>query len=130
MRFMMLMIPGGYGEAKPDARPDPQKIAAMAKYNEALRKAGVLLSLDGLHPPAVGARVRFPGGKAKVTDGPFPEAREVVGGYWILQVKSKDEAIEWATRCPASENEMIEVRKIFGPEDFSAEVQVARGRQS
>ena len=73
----------------------------MMKYNEALQKAGVLLALDGLHPPSMGARVSFPGGKPKVTDGPFAEAKEVLGGYWMIQVKSKEEAIEWASRCPA-----------------------------
>ncbi|HLL06005.1 MAG TPA: YciI family protein [Myxococcaceae bacterium] len=80
------------------------------KYNESLQKADVLLALDGLHPPSMGARISFPGGKAKVTDGPFAEAKEVLGGYWIIQVKSHEEAIEWASRCPASENEIIEVR--------------------
>ena len=72
----------------------------MMKYNESLQKAGVLLALDGLHPPSMGARVTFAGGKPKVTDGPFAEAKEVLGGYWMIQVKSKEEAIEWATRCP------------------------------
>ena len=84
----------------------------MMKYNESLQKAGVLLALDGLHPPSMGARVSFPGGKPKVTDGPFAEAKEVLGGYWMIQVKSKEEAIEWATRCPASENEVIEIRQV------------------
>jgi hypothetical protein len=120
MRFMMLMIPKGYESAAPDARPDPAAIAAMGKYNESLQKAGVLLALDGLHPPAVGARVSFRGGKAKVTDGPFPEAKEVLGGYWLIQVKSRDEAIAWASRCPAGDNEVIEVRQVFEAADFAA----------
>ena len=101
MRFMMLMIPKGYETAEPGTMPDAEAVAAMMKYNESLQKAGVLLALDGLHPPSMGARVSFPGGKPKVTDGPFAEAKEVLGGYWMIQVKSKEEAIEWASRCPA-----------------------------
>src|SRR5436853_5304709 len=97
----------------------------MTKYNESLTKAGVVLALDGLHPPATGARVRFAGGKATVTDGPFTEAKEVLGGYWMIQVKSKEEAVEWAKRCPASDNEMIEVRQVQEFEDFTPEVQKA-----
>ena len=112
MRFMMLMIPKGYEKAAPGAMPDAKAIAAMMKYNESLQKAGVLLSLEGLHPPSMGARVSFAGGKPKVTDGPFAEAKEVLGGYWMIQVKSKEEAIEWAKRCPASENEIIEIRQV------------------
>jgi len=120
MRFMMLMIPKGYESAAADVRPDPAAIAAMQKYNESLQKAGVLLALDGLHPPSAGARVSFERGKAKVTDGPFPDAKEVLGGYWLIQVKSRDEAIAWASRCPASENEVIEVRQVFEAADFAA----------
>lgn len=123
MRFMMLMIPKGYEKADPGARPDPGAFAAMAKYNESLQKAGVLLALDGLHPPSTGVRVSFPGGKATVTDGPFAEAKEVVGGYWIIQVKSKEEAIEWACRCPASPGDVIELRQVMDFADFPAEMQ-------
>ena len=123
MRFMMLMIPKGYEKAKPGTSPDAKAVAAMMKYNESLQKAGILLALDGLHPPSMGARVSFPGGKAKVTDGPFPEAKEVLGGYWMIQVKSKEEAIEWARRCPGSENEMIEVRQVQEMADFPPDVQ-------
>ena len=101
MRFMMLMIPRGYETAAPGTVPDAKAVAAMMKYNEALQKAGVLLALDGLHPPSMGARVSFAGGKPTVTDGPFAETKEVLGGYWMIQVNSKDEAIEWAKRCPA-----------------------------
>ena len=97
----------------------------MMKYNEALQKAGVLLALDGLHPPSTGARVTFAEGKPRVTDGPFSEAKEVLGGYWMIQVKSKEEAIEWATRCPASENEIIEIRQVQEFADFPADVQEA-----
>ena len=110
MRFMMLMIPKGYETAAPGTMPDANAVAAMMEYNEALRKAGVLITLDGLHPPSMGARVSFSGGKPMVTDGPFAEAKEVLGGYWMIQVKSKEEAIEWAKRCPASNNEVIEIR--------------------
>jgi hypothetical protein len=128
MRFMMLMIPKGYEKAGADARPDPKHVAAMTKYNEELTKAGVLLSLDGLHPPSTAVRVSFEGGTPKVTQGPFPEAEAVIGGYWMIQVKSKDEAIEWARRVPALPNEVVEVRKVFEMEDFSPEVQKAAGR--
>src|SRR5262245_28412050 len=86
MRFMMLMIPKGYETARPGTMPEASQITAMMKYNESLQKAGVLLALDGLHPPSMGARVSFAGGKPRVTDGPFPEAKEVVGGYWMIQV--------------------------------------------
>ena len=128
MRFMMLMIPKGYETAAPGTLPDAEGVAAMMKYNESLQKAGVLLALDGLHPPSMGARVSFAGGRPKVTDGPFTEAQEVLGGYWMIQVKSKEEAIEWASRCPASENEVIEVRQVQELADFPAEVQkVAAG---
>jgi hypothetical protein len=125
MRFMMLMIPKGYENARPDAVPDPQAVSAMMKYNESLQQAGVLLALDGLHPPSAGARVSFSGGKPTVTDGPFAEAKEVVGGYWMIQVKSKEEAIEWAKRCPASDNEVIEVRRVQEMADFPPDVQQA-----
>lgn len=123
MRFMLLMIPKGYEKAAAGATPDAKAVSAMMKYNESLQKAGVLLALDGLHPPATGARVSFSGGKARVTDGPFTEAKEVLGGYWIIQVKSKAEAVEWASRCPGSDNEVIEVRQIQEMSDFPADVQ-------
>ena len=125
MRFMMLMIPKGYESAEPGAMPTAEAVAAMMKYNESLQKAGVLLALDGLHPPSMGARVTFEGGKPKVTDGPFSEAKEVLGGYWMIQVKSKEEAVEGASRCPASGNEVIEVRQVQEFADFPADVQEA-----
>jgi hypothetical protein len=125
MRFMMLMIPKGYEAAAPGEMPDAKAVAAKMKYNESLQKAGVLLALDGLHPPSMGARVSFSGGKPKVTDGPFAEAKEVLGGYWMIQVKSKDEAIAWASRCPASDNEVIEIRQVQEMSDFPADVQKA-----
>jgi hypothetical protein len=125
MRFMMLMIPKGYEKATPGTVPDAKAVEAMMKYNEALQNAGVLLALDGLHPPSMGARVSFPGRKPKVTDGPFAEAKEVIGGYWMIEVKSKEEAIEWARRCPASENEVIEIRQVQEMSDFPPDVQKA-----
>jgi hypothetical protein len=125
MRFMMLMIPKGYEKAEPGKMPPVEAVEKMMKYNESLNKAGVLLALDGLHPPSMGARVSFDGGKPKVSDGPFAEAKEVIGGYWMIQVKSREEAIEWASRCPASENEVIEVRQVQEFGDFPADVQEA-----
>ena len=125
MRFMMLMIPKGYETAKPGTMPDAKAVAAMMKYNEDLQKAGILLALDGLHPPSMGARVSFKGGKAKVTDGPFAEAKEVLGGYWMIQVRSREEAIEWAKRCPASGNEIIEIRQVQEMADFPDDVKKA-----
>jgi hypothetical protein len=125
MRFMMLMIPKGYESAQPGTMPPADAVAAMMKYNEDLQKAGVLLSLDGLHPPSMGARVSFSGGKAVVTDGPFAEAKEVIGGYWMIRVNSREEAIAWAKRCPASDNETIEIRQVQEFSDFPADVQEA-----
>jgi hypothetical protein len=125
MRFMMLVIPKGYENAAPGTVPDAKGVEAMMKYNESLQKAGVLLALDGLHPPSMGARVTFQGGKPKVIDGPFSEAKEVLGGYWMIQVKSKEEAIEWASRAPMGDNELIEVRQVQEMTDFPADVQEA-----
>jgi hypothetical protein len=125
MRFMMLMIPKGYEKAAAGTVPDAAAVAAMMKYNRELQEAGVLLALDGLHPPSMGARVSFAGGKPKVTDGPFAEAKEVLGGYWMIQVGSKEEAVRWASRCPGSDNEVIEVRQVQEMSDFPADVQEA-----
>jgi hypothetical protein len=125
MRFMMLMIPLGYESAPPDVQLDPERVSAMMKYNQALKDAGVLITLDGLHPPSMGARVSFAGGKPVVTDGPFTEAKEVLGGYWMIDVKSREEAIGWAKRCPASGNEIIEIRQVQELSDFPADVQQA-----
>jgi hypothetical protein len=124
MRFMMIMFPSGYENAKPGTVPDLKAMETMRKYNEQLQKAGVLLALDGLTPPStMGARVTFKSGKSKVTDGPFIEAKEVVGGFWIIQVKSREEALEWASRIPGSDNEMVEVRRLLEITDFPADVQ-------
>src|ERR1700739_4137524 len=107
MRFMMLMIPKGYETAEPGTMPPAEAVAAMMKYNEALKNAGVLITLDGLHPPSMGARVSFAGGTPLVTDGPFAEAKEVLGGYWMIEVNSREEAIAWATKGPAFANRVI-----------------------
>jgi len=115
---MMLMIPKGYESAAPGTLPDAKALAAMMKYNESLQQAGVLLALDGLHPPSMGARVSFASGKPVVRDGPFAEAKEVLGGYWMIDVKSRDEAIAWASRCSGSDNEVIEVRQVQELSDF------------
>ena len=124
MRFMMLMIPN----LKQDTKwmPSAEAVAAMSRYNEELSKAGMLLALDGLQPPEKGARVTFQGGgKNVVTDGPFAEAKEVIGGYWIIQAKSKEEAVAWARRCPGDAGNVIEVRQIFEMSDFPEDVQKA-----
>ncbi|HET7413775.1 MAG TPA: YciI family protein [Pararhizobium sp.] len=119
MRFMMLMIPKGYENAEPGTVPDDmERIGSMMEYNKALQDAGVLISCDGLHPPSMGARVSFSGGQPLVTDGPFPETKEVLGGYWIIDVASRDEAIAWARRCPGADNEVVEVRQVQEVEDF------------
>ena len=125
MRFMLLMIPHGYETAEAGTLPDAARVAEMMKYNEEMQKAGILLDLQGLHPPSMGARVSFKGGEPLVTDGPFTEAKEVLGGYWMIQVGSLQEAIDWARRCPASEDEVIEVRRVQAMEDFTPEVQQA-----
>ena len=125
MRFMMLMIPLGYEDAPPDVKLDPERVAAMMRYNEALKDAGVLITLDGLHPPSMGARVSFPGGKPVVTDGPFTESKEVLGGYWMIEVDSRQQAIDWAKKCPASENEIVEIRQVQEMSDFPPDVQEA-----
>ena len=124
MRFMMIMIPTNLEDA--DWMPTAEAVAAMAKYNDELTKAGVLLSLDGLHPASKGARVSISGGKVSVTDGPFTEAKETIGGYWMIHVKSKEEAVEWASRCP-DKNCVIEVRQVFEMSDFPPDVQAAAG---
>ncbi len=125
MRFMMLMIPDRYAEAAPGAMSDAEHVAEMMKYNMELGKAGILLTLDGLHPPSMGGRVTFAGGKATITDGPFTEAKEVVGGYWMIQVRSREEALEWAARCPAREHDTIEVRQVHEFSEFPPEIRAA-----
>jgi hypothetical protein len=128
MRFMMLVIPKGYEKAAPGTMPDPKKVEEMMRYNESLQKAGVLLSLDGLHPPTTGARVTFSHGKARVTDGPFAEAKEAIGGYWMIKVKSREEALQWAARAPMGDDEIIEVRQVQEMSEFPPEIQSAGER--
>jgi hypothetical protein len=125
MRFMMMVIPKGYESAAPDAVPSAEAVAKMMEYNRKLQAAGVLLALDGLFPPSTGARVSYADGKATVTDGPFAETKEVIGGYWIIQVRSREEAIEWDKRAPMSNNEIVEVRQIHEMSDFPEDVQQA-----
>ncbi len=121
MRFMMIMIPNLAEEDWPSSPADiveSDAFAAMGRYNDELDKAGVLLSLDGLAPPSAGARVSFAGGKPSVTDGPFTEAKELIGGYWLIQARSREEAVQWASRCPATDGDIIEVRQVYDPSDF------------
>ena len=113
MRFMLLVIPKGYEKAAPGTMPDAKIVGKMAKFNQELTKAGVLLGLDGLQPPSMGVRVTFSGGKAKVTDGPFSESKEVVGGYLIVSAASLDEATTMSKGCPIlEEGGSVEVRQI------------------
>lgn len=130
MRFMMLMIPNVYQgkngkNLKGDFAPPADAVEKMERYNEALAKAGALIALDGLHPLTKGARVAFSKGKPTVTDGPYTESKEVLGGYWMIQVKSKQEAVEWARRVPAEDGDVIEIRQVFEMSDFPADVQKA-----
>jgi hypothetical protein len=125
MRFMMLMIPRGYEAAAPGAMPPAEAVEAMMRYNNELKEAGVLITLDGLHPPSMGVRVSFESGKPVVIDGPFTESKEVIGGYWMIEVKSREEAIAWAKRCPAANNETIEIRQVMEMADFPPDLQEA-----
>jgi hypothetical protein len=125
MRFMMIVIPKGYESAAPDAVPSAESEAKMTAYIKSLQQAGVLLALDRLLSPSTGARIAFSDGKATVTDGPFAEAKEVIGGYCIIQVRSREEAIEWARRAPMSSTDIIEVRQIQEMGDFPEDVQKA-----
>jgi hypothetical protein len=122
MRFMMLMFPAKYFEPGSNA-PDPKVFEDMNRYNEELQKAGVLLALDGLHPTTSAVRVRLDSGKKKVVDGPFTEAKEIVGGYWILQTRTREEAIEWARRVPLDPGSFVELRQIFEMTDFPEDIQ-------
>jgi hypothetical protein len=130
MRFLVFMIPGVYQpkngkKTDPHFTPDAEMMAKMGKFNEELKKAGALLSLDGLQPLTTGARLAFSGGEASVTDGPFVEAKEVVGGYWMLEAKSKQQVMDWMKRCPAQDGDVIEIRQVFEMSDFPADVQAA-----
>jgi hypothetical protein len=131
MRFMLFVK----GDTKPGQLPSEENIAAMTAYNEELAKAGVLLDLNGLHPSAEGARVRFSGGKTTVIDGPFTEGKELVAGYWTIDVKSMEEAIEWARRAPMEASDEyegepeIEIRQIFELEEFGDSPAMDRARE-
>jgi len=121
VKFMMLMIPAVYqgGTPPPGFKPDPRKVEEMRRFNEELGKAFKIESLNGLHPLANGARVSFAKGKPSVTDGPFIETKEVVGGYWLVEAPSKEEVVKWAQRCPADDGDIIEIRQVFAPEVFA-----------
>jgi hypothetical protein len=122
MQFMMLMIPNVYNGTKkvdPGFLPDPKKVEEMSRFNEELGKAVTILSLNGLYPVDTGARVSFGKGKPTVTDGPFIETKEVLGGYWLVEANSKEELVKWAQRCPAAEGDVIEIRQVFGKADFA-----------
>ena len=132
MRFMMFMIPKVYqpveegGDNAPAGfTPDADMVEKMMKFNEKLAQAGVLISLDGLHPLAAGARVAFGAGSPKVTDGPFVESKEVIGGFWLINARSKEEVVNWARQCPAQTGDVIEVRQVFEMTDFPEDVQKA-----
>ena len=112
MRFMVMAIREGSGSAATGEALGAETVAKRLEYNRSLQKAGVLLAVDELFPPSTGARISSMDGKPAVTDGPFPQSTEVLGGYWVLQVRSREEAIEWAKRAPLSGREVIEVRQI------------------
>jgi hypothetical protein len=119
MRFMMLVK--GNADSEAGIMPPKEVFEAMGKYNEELVKAGVLLAADGLHPTSKGARVTYSGTNRTVTDGPFTEAKELLAGYWVIDVKSKEEALEWAKRVPFQEGE-VEVRQVFEASDFPTDL--------
>jgi hypothetical protein len=122
MRFMVMVKATQMSEA--GAPPDEKILTEMGKYNEELVKAGVLLAGEGLHPSSKGARVKFSGNKRTVVDGPFSETKELVAGFWLIQVKSREEAIEWVKRCPSPfpVDSEIEIRQVFEASDFGAEL--------
>ncbi len=131
MRFMMIVKANKDSEA--GKMPSEALLSAMGKYNEELMKAGALIDLAGLHPSSKGARVEFSGGKMSVIDGPFAETKELIAGYWIIQAKSKEEAIAWAKRVPAPHGEcadgVIEIRQVFELDDFAPSEAVDRARE-
>jgi hypothetical protein len=120
MQFLMLMIPSVYRDNKmePGFVPDLESMEEMRRFNEEMGQSIKILSLNGLHPLKAGTRVSFATGKPVVTDGPFIEAKEVLGGYWHVEADSKEELVKWAERCPAKQGDVIEIRQIFGVEDF------------
>jgi hypothetical protein len=120
MRFMVLMIPGIYqkGKVDPNFVPPAEAVEKMGKFNDDLMKAGVMLSAEGLHPLHAGARITYAGGQVKVTDGPFVDAKEVLGGFWMLKANSKEDILNWMKKCPAEPGDVIEIRQIFEEADF------------
>jgi len=123
-----MMLVKATQESEAGALPDEKMLTAMGRYNEELKKAGALLDLAGLQASAKGARVQFAGGKPRVIDGPFTEAKELVAGYWLIQVKSREEAIEWARRVPFVDGE-IEIRQLFELDDFAPSDAIERARK-
>jgi hypothetical protein len=124
MRFMMVIFRrDNYSSTKPAEVEDVAAFEAMGKYNDELKKAGILLAMDGLTPPSMGARLTYNGGKPKITDGPFTESKEVIAGYWMIEVKSREEALEWASRIPCMGDGMVEVRRVAEIADFDPEIQ-------
>lgn len=120
MRFMMLVKASRDSEA--GKLPTKELVAAMGEFNEAMAKAGVLLAGEGLHPSSKGTRVTYTGGKRLMTDGPFAETKELLAGFWMIQAKSRAEALEWASRIPFTDGEVVEVRQVFEASDFPADV--------
>jgi len=127
MRFLMLVIPKAYENVKDDFVPPAELMIKMGKFNDSMTKAGVLLSLDGLTPPTRAVRVSFAGGKPRVSDGPFAEAKEMVGGFWMIQVRSREEAVEWARRAPMLDGDTIEIRQVQELTDFPEDLRKAIG---
>ena len=134
MRFMMFMIPRVYQPDTPAGEragegfaPPADAVEKMMKFNEELARAGALIALDGLHPSSKGARVEFADGTPSVTDGPFKDVKDVIGGYWMIVTKSREEAVEWAKRCPAGDGDVIEVRQVFEMSEFPTELQESAG---
>ena len=124
MRFMMVILRSDWPDTnKPAEIKDKAAFLEMGKYNDQLKKAGILLAMDGLTPPSMGARLTFKGGEAKITDGPFTEAKEVIAGYWMIEVKSREEALEWASRIPCMEEGTVEVRRVVEVADFDPDIQ-------
>jgi len=119
----MMLLPAPAQALEKFAVPSPDIVLPMRKFNADMAKAGVLLAAEGLHPTSKGTRLRVSGGKPVITDGPFAEAKEVIAGFWIIQVKSKEQAVEWAKRCPLPENGLIEIRQVFEDRDFPPDLQ-------
>ena len=126
MRFMMIVRANK--ESESGAMPQPELLEAMGRFNKVMIQAGVMLAGDGLQPSSKGARVHFTKGKPTVIDGPYIESKELVGGYWMIQVRSQEDAIEWAKRAPMLDGDMIEVRKVQELSEFPDEIQKALGR--